>query len=254
MSASPGQRSETTSIPETSSVISFNGNGNGDEVERIGNSQEMLNMDGNGRLSCRQPFGCAVLEISQFNRKQETPSSVEHRMPIFVPVNESSFSTLHEDIIASRIQQFEKNARADQLLVSVQILQGEDFELGQPLSDITITNRLGFPDVVFPDVRRNDVFIKLWSGEFGNANNGGGGGASTGTTRSLASLTAASNSNARNVEISVELRHQDGRPFEDVLSRGAGEPNVTRFTSMVFRSNNNPSESRTLLHTLSPLV
>ncbi|GAA5966995.1 hypothetical protein JCM3765_003676, partial [Sporobolomyces pararoseus] len=242
MSASPGQRSETTSIPETSSIISFNGIGNANEVERIGNSQEMLTTDSIGRLSCRRPFGCAVLEISQFNRKQAGVSSVEHRMPIFVPVNESSFATLHEDIIGSRIQEFEKNSRADHLLVSVQILQGEGFELAQPLSEITITNRLGFPDVVFPDVRRNEVFIKLWSGEFSSSNNGGGGGgASTGTTRSLASLTAASNSNAKNVEISVELRHRDGRPLEDVLSRGAGEPNVTRFTSMVFGSNNNPT-------------
>lgn len=241
-SASPGPRSETASIPEASSFVSKGETENlRDDVTQL----EMLVTDGNGRTSCRRPFGCAVLEISQFNRPSQElsdPSSislVEHRMPIFVPVNEASISTLHEDIIASRIKEIEKSPRADHLSVTVRILHGEVDELTrslpQSLSDIVITNRLGFPDVVFPDDRRNEVFIKLWSGEFGNT------GSSTGTTRSLAQL--ASTSSAKNVEITVELRRKDGKPLDRVLSRGSGEKQVTQFTSMVFRSNNNPSKS-----------
>ncbi|GAA5897476.1 guanine nucleotide exchange factor DCK1 [Sporobolomyces salmoneus] len=239
MASSPGPRSESASIPDNSSAISLNG---GNEVERIGNhSQEMLTTDLTGRLSCRRPFGCAVLEISQFNRKQGD-AVVQQRMPIFTPSNEASFSTLHEDIIASRTREFEKDHRLDHLIIGVRILQGEDSELAQTLSNVTLTNRLGFPDVVFPDVRRNEIFIKLWSGEFSSFNvAGSGGGGATSTTRSLASLTASANANAKSVEISVELRHRDGRPFEGVLSRGSGEPNISRFTSTVFRAKNNPT-------------
>ncbi|GAA6011108.1 hypothetical protein JCM11491_006730, partial [Sporobolomyces phaffii] len=241
ISSSPGPRSDSASIPETSSVYSLNG---GNDVERIGTANEMLSTDASGRPTCRRPFGCAVLEISQFNRprrKARSGTPVEHRMPIFVPTNEASFSTLHEHIIASRVQEFEKNPRADHVAVAVQILEGERGPelaraLARPLSDVTSTHRLGFPDVVFPDVRRNEVFVKLWTGDFAT-----GGGSSNGTTRSLAQLTAAASANAKNVEISVELRGRDGRPVECALSRGSGEANLTRFTSMVFRSNNTPT-------------
>ena len=248
-SASPGPRSETASIPDASSVVS---KGEPENPQEDDSQKETLGTDRSRRTSCRRPFGCAVLEISQFNRTSQelsetsSTSLVEHRMPIFIPINEASISTLHEDIIASRIKEIEKSPHADHLSVTVRILHGEASELArsppQSLSDIVITNRLGFPDVVFPDDRRNEVFIKLWSGEFGNT------GSSTGTTRSLAQL--ASTSNAKNVEITVELRTRNGKPLERVLSRGSGEAKITQFTSMVFRSNNNPSESLTLTRCL----
>lgn len=242
MSASPGGRSESVSIPDNSSAVSLVDN---NEVERLATSPEMLTVDSAGRFSCRRLFGCAVLEIDQLNhRKPADGDAIEQRLPIFVPVNESSFASLHEDIIASRTREFATDLRADHVAVAVRILQGDGPALAaRNLSGhLTLTNRLGFPDVVFPDDRRNEVFVKLWSGEFASTPGGGGGGGATSTTRSLAALTAASNAAARNVEISVELRHRDGRPFEGALSRGAGEPNVTRFTSTVMRANINPSE------------
>ncbi|GAA5944251.1 guanine nucleotide exchange factor DCK1 [Sporobolomyces koalae] len=234
MSYSPGPRSETASIADAASMAS-NG-ANEASVEHIGSSQEMLVSDPAGRLSCRRPFGCAVLEVSQFNHRQDD-DSLPLVMPIFVPVSEASAATLHEDIIASRTKEFEKSAQADRLSVRVRILQGEASELvrdhPQQFANVTFTDRLGFPDVVVPENRRNEVFVKLWSGEFHTS------GASMGTTRSLAQFTAASG--AKNVEISVELRNRAGEPVHRGLSRGSGESNVTQFTSVVFRSSNTPT-------------
>lgn len=69
------------------------------------------------------------------------------------------------------------------------------------LQDVPITSRLGFPDVVFPGDTRNEVYIKLWSGEFLSSSNTG----ST-TPRGLIgrvpSFAGALNS-ARNVQVSV---------------------------------------------------
>lgn len=92
----------------------------------LGTRGGMLTVDDSGRQSYRRPFGCAVLEISQFNTSAsgegDSNSSEEHHMPIFTPMNEANFSTLHEDIIASRIKEIEKSPRADHLAVNVRIL------------------------------------------------------------------------------------------------------------------------------------
>lgn len=63
----------------------------------------------------RRPFGCAVLELSQLNQlfadQTDVTPTKEHTMTIFVPENEAAFSTLHQDIIASKVREFAKSAR-----------------------------------------------------------------------------------------------------------------------------------------------
>lgn len=63
----------------------------------------------------RRPFGCAVLELTQLNKMVAEGSNIspirEHTMPIYVPVNESLFSMLHQDIIAGNTKEYEKSPR-----------------------------------------------------------------------------------------------------------------------------------------------
>lgn len=61
----------------------------------------------------RRPFGCAVLDVSQFVKGAENAAGRprEVTMQIFVPVDEGNFATLHEDIIHSRTSQFERSHR-----------------------------------------------------------------------------------------------------------------------------------------------
>ena len=102
------------------------------------------------------------------------------------------------------------------------------------LSDVPFTARLGFSDVVFPGDQRNEVYLKLWSGDFSS-------GGTSRTTRGLAQLAAGAG--AKNVEVTAEVRTRDGVLVPGVISRGSGEPMVSQYTSMVFRSNNTPSAS-----------
>lgn len=184
-----------------------------------------------GDHSFRRPFGCAVLELGQHHQFQIDVASSstmrEHVMPIFVPVNEAAFSTLHQDIIASRTREFEKSPRADMLAINVKVFHGDTPTIVREnpslFQDVPLAARLGFPDVVFPGDQRNEAYIKLWSGEFFPSGNKMAGG------------------NLKNLQVSAEVRTRDGRVLEDVISRGAGEALVTQFDSLVFYHQNAPT-------------
>ena len=64
----------------------------------------------------RRPFGCAVLELSQLSKMTTDTSNVsstkEYSMPIFVPIHEAAFSTLHQDLVENRTKEFEKSTRS----------------------------------------------------------------------------------------------------------------------------------------------
>jgi hypothetical protein len=78
-----------------------------------GNFANLGTLDGCAAL--RRPFGCAVLELTQLTRVLTDPTEVsstkEHSMPIFAPVNEATFSMLHQDIINNNNKEFEKSSR-----------------------------------------------------------------------------------------------------------------------------------------------
>lgn len=151
-------------------------------------------------------------------------------MPIFVPLNEANFSTLHEDILASRIKEFEKSVKAEHVSVGLRFFH-EDVKIiarDHPslMHDTALTSRLGFPDVIMPDDQRNHIYVKLWTGDFPSLA-GSGGKLRTGIQA--------------NIEVEIEVRDQDSCPVAGAISRGSGESHVTRFTSTVFRNSLSPS-------------
>lgn len=97
------------------------------------------------------------------------------------------------------------------------------------LQDIPHTLRLGFPDVVFPGDVRNEIYVKLWSGEFITTHNNSGRISVSSFTRGPMSSTPT------NVQVTVEVRDQDGKAVDSVISQGSGEPFVTQFHSMIFQ-------------------
>lgn len=65
--------------------------------------------------SCRRPFGCAVIELTQLPQLAQEHLDVsatrEHSMPIYIPANETIFSVLHQDIIMGNSKEYEKSPR-----------------------------------------------------------------------------------------------------------------------------------------------
>ncbi|KAF8210093.1 cytoplasmic protein [Mycena galopus ATCC 62051] len=202
---------------------------------------------GNGMVDVaspfRRPFGCAVLELTQLARMAAEDVDVtparEHQMHIYTPTNEASFSMIHQNIISKNSKEYEKISRADMLAVTIKIFRGDAptivRENTSVLQDTPHTLRLGFPDVVFPGDVRNELYIKLWSGEFIPANTGSG----RLSVAQFARGQMAAMSN--NVQVTVEVRDQNGQTVETVISQGSGEPLMTQFHSMVFQRCNEPT-------------
>ncbi|KAH7923945.1 hypothetical protein BV22DRAFT_1035772 [Leucogyrophana mollusca] len=192
-------------------------------------------------MNFRRPFGCAVLELTQLSKMVAEGTDVsptrEHSMPIYVSSNEALFSMLHQDIIVNNVKEFEKSPRAEMLAVSVKIFHGDAQTIIREnmslLQDVPIALPLGFPDVVFPGDVRNELYIKLWSGEFPST--------PSGSARLSVVNFARPGPVSQNAQVTMEVRDQNGNTVENAISMGSGEPNVTQFHSMVFQRNNQPT-------------
>ncbi|KAJ3935174.1 MAG: hypothetical protein NXY57DRAFT_991179 [Lentinula lateritia] len=193
-----------------------------------------------GDTQFRRPFGCAVLELTQLAQMSADDSDVhgpkEYSMPIYVPTNETSFSVLHQNIINNNTKEFEKFVRAEMLAVSIKVYRGDATtiikENTSVLQDTPQTLRLGFPDVVFPGDVRNELYIKLWSGSFQVVPNHS-------SRISVSNLRGGPS--AMNMQVTVEVRDEEGRTIEGAISKGSGEPFLTYFHSMVFQRCHEPT-------------
>lgn len=197
-------------------------NGSGTNVTRSN-----INSDPSGLV--RRPFGCAVLELTQLSKmaadQSDSSPMKEYTMPIFVPTNEASFSMIHQSIINGITKEYEKSPRAEMLAISIKIFRGDSQTVVREnpslLQDIPHTLRLGFPDVVFPGDERNELYIKLWCGDFGSSHTSSG-------------RLSIGRTQIGNVQISIEVKDQNGRTVDNVISQGSGEPLMSQFHSMVF--------------------
>ena len=125
------------------------------------------------------------------------------------------------------------------LAISVKIFRGDAKTIVREntslLQDTPLTLRLGFPDVVFPGDVRNELYIKLWSCDFASSHSGSG-------RLSVANFARGQiGQTTNNVQVTVEVRDETGRPIENVISQGSGEPLMTQFNSMVFQRNSQPT-------------
>ncbi|KAK4511533.1 uncharacterized protein ATC70_012748 [Mucor velutinosus] len=172
---------------------------------------------------CRRPFGCAVLKLSSLAslHNSDEKASIEHDMPVYAAISEANYTTLHEDIIANNTKEFQKNPRAESLRVSLRTFFGFLDEVLKTnaalLQDIPHTLRLGFADVAFPDDSRNDLYIKLESGD----------------------LTQFGRS--RNIQVTMCVRdNRTGQVIENAISVGAGARPVSYWESMVIYHEQRP--------------
>ncbi|KAI9303949.1 hypothetical protein BJ944DRAFT_240997 [Cunninghamella echinulata] len=139
----------------------------------------------------------------------------EQNMRIYIPASESSFANLHEDIIREKGKEISQNARAEMVHVYLRMFYGQQDDVlkvnAALLQDIPRTLRIGFPDVVFPDDERNELYINLVSGDF----------AQFGRTR--------------NIQVIVCVRdNQTGEIVEDSVAVGSGTPMMSTWESAIF--------------------
>ncbi|KAL1743069.1 hypothetical protein HDZ31DRAFT_41774 [Schizophyllum fasciatum] len=212
----------------------------------------------------RRPFGCAVLDLTQLTSMMaivDTSPLREFSMPVFVPTNESMFSILHQCILENATKEIERSPRAESVNVSVKIFKGDRTTVVREntslLLDVPQTHRLGFPDAVFPGETRNELYVKLWSGQFStsthsfvsNGTHSSGKpskssnrlSAFAGLTLNRGSTMGSITTSLPNIQVTIEIRDSSGRAVEGALSRGAGEPPMTRFESTIYARCNEPT-------------
>lgn len=136
------------------------------------------------------------------------------------------------------------------LAVSIKIFYGDTDtivrESASVLQNTPLTLRLGFPDVVFPGDERNELYIKLWSGDFSSTQ-------TSNARRSMANFARGQvGSVSGNVQINVEVRDITGRPIERVITRCSGEPEMSEYNSMVFQRTSQPSYGELIKIKLPP--
>ncbi|TFK44595.1 cytoplasmic protein [Crucibulum laeve] len=235
-----GRRGSEASAPSTPSTIMWSDQHNGSTLPSPGGRG---NLPGDNHSQFRRPFGCAILELTHLSKMATEQTDIspirEYTMPIYIPTNEASFSMIHQNIINNNTKEFEKSSRAEMLAVSVKFFRGDAQSVVREntslLQDTPHTLRLGFPDVVFPGDTRNELYIKLWCGDFSTSH--------TGTGRlSVANFARGQmGPPANNVQVSVEVKDERGNTIENVISQGSGEPYMTQFHSMVFQRCNEPT-------------
>uniref|UniRef100_A0A8D2QK62 Dedicator of cytokinesis 3 n=1 Tax=Zonotrichia albicollis TaxID=44394 RepID=A0A8D2QK62_ZONAL len=83
---------------------------------------------------------------------------------------------------------------------------------------VSVTRKLGFPDVIMPGDIRNDLYLTLEKGDFER------GGKSV----------------QKNIEVTMYVLYADGEILKDCISLGSGEPSRSAYHSFVLYHNNSP--------------
>lgn len=128
--------------------------------------------------------------------------------------------------------------RAEMMVVSIKVFYGDAHTIVREntslLQDIPLSLRLGFPDVVFPGDVRNELYVKLWSGDFASQ--------TLNPRRSITSFARGQVAPVSgNVQVSIEVKDDRGRTIEKVISQCSGEQEVTQWHSMVFLRTSQPT-------------
>ncbi|KAM0790738.1 hypothetical protein ACM66B_004593 [Microbotryomycetes sp. NB124-2] len=171
--------------------------------------------------SHRVPLGCAVLDISSLQVQNGSDDQEDDVLDLTVQesLNQLQFSTLHEELINHRIKHL-ANATGRAVLDLKLRLSTVDEESSSRRVDAGIkVRRLDGPDGIAIDNDRNELFIKLWSGQLSSLNAGRGFGSA-----------------ARPARVTVSIRDEHGDTSVPALRYTVNHSLSTELTSLTFKS------------------
>ncbi|EGC38812.1 hypothetical protein DICPUDRAFT_27977 [Dictyostelium purpureum] len=173
-----------------------------------------------GIIHYRRPFGVSVLRLT--DDKLTAGKEIESIMTIYTSTQETSFSLLHEVAIKNP-SSLQTVPKAKGICVALTLLPGDLKSVLRENPELVVqkTNRLGFPEVIFPGAIRNDIFITLESGEYSQDRK----------------------TSAKNVEVLVQVRNEEGELLSNALYYG--DKLRSEFKSMVYYHTNQPHWSET---------
>ncbi|XP_051933125.1 dedicator of cytokinesis protein 3-like isoform X3 [Hippocampus zosterae] len=200
------------------------------QVIRTGRMSLNDHKKGPPHVRYRRPYGCAVLAMSDVLQTiSELKDEKDFVLKVYMCNNESEWYQIHENIIRKSSTKYSAPGNNYGLIISLRLLRGDVEELQREnkwmsSGSVTLTRKLGFPDVIMPGDMRNDLYLTLERGDFER------GGKSV----------------QKNIEVGVSLLCADGEVVQDCISAGCGEPNVTEHRSLVLYHNNSPRWSEAI--------
>ncbi|GAM25576.1 hypothetical protein SAMD00019534_087510 [Acytostelium subglobosum LB1] len=174
-----------------------------------------------GPILYRRPFGCAVLRIED---NIAAGKETEHTIPIYTTNQESNFSNIHEMIIKNPAN-MPQVPKAKGVCVGLTLLPGELSQVikeNPVLEEVALTNKLGFPEVIYPGDTRNDLYFTIESGEYSQDRK----------------------TSAKNVEIVVQARLENGDLVKDCMFNG--DKQLSEYRTIVFYHSNQPHWAETV--------
>ncbi|KAM8915563.1 dedicator of cytokinesis protein 3-like isoform 2-T2 [Spinachia spinachia] len=178
----------------------------------------------------RRPYGCAVLAMSDVLQTiAELKEEKDFVLKVYTCNNENEWYQIHENIIRKSSTKYTVPSTSYGLIISLQLLRGDMDQVRRenPLvfsRGVSMTRKLGFPDVIMPGDVRNDLYLTLERGDFER------GGKSV----------------QKNIEVTVYVLYADGEILKDCISLGSGEPQVPEHRSFVLYHNNSPRWSEVI--------
>lgn len=87
----------------------------------------------------------------------------------------------------------------------------------------SIAKKMGFPEVILPEDIRNDLYLTLVSGDF-----------------------SSRSSNAKNIEVSIQICRENGDPLDNVITYGPGAEMISDYKSVIYYHEEKPRWMETL--------
>ncbi|XP_028908594.1 dedicator of cytokinesis protein 3 isoform X2 [Ornithorhynchus anatinus] len=193
-------------------------------VIRIGRMLLNDSKKGPAHLHYRRPYGCAVLSIVDVLQSlSELKEDKDFVLKVYTCNNENEWYQVHENIIRKSSTKYTAPSSNYGLIISLQLLRGdmEQIRRENPMifnRGVSVTRKLGFPDVIMPGDIRNDLYLTLEKGDFER------GGKSV----------------QKNIEVTMYVLYADGEILKDCISLGSGEPSRSSYHSFVLYHSNSP--------------
>uniref|UniRef100_A0A1Y1KZG9 C2 DOCK-type domain-containing protein n=1 Tax=Photinus pyralis TaxID=7054 RepID=A0A1Y1KZG9_PHOPY len=181
----------------------------------------------------KRPHGVAVQNLSDMvSHKDGDSEEKEFTLKVYQG-EEKDFHQLHELIIRQTGKYSALSCQPNYgIILSLKLLHGELKQIKEenPLlfKNMSLTNKLGFPDVIMPGDVRNDLYILLEKGEFER------GGKSTG----------------KNIEVTILVLDSEKNIVKNCLWGASGLEGTTEYNSMIIYHHNSPSWAENVRLTL----
>ncbi|XP_022903729.1 dedicator of cytokinesis protein 1 isoform X3 [Onthophagus taurus] len=183
-------------------------------------SQQSIPVTRKNPFEMRRPFGVAAKDITKYmSGTLECDLDQEHSIPFYNCERDNLEQTLRKIINKDTKNEYKQPC----LFVSYKLLHGDVKQVREEnphlvLGTVAVARKMGFPEVILPGDVRNDLYLTIVSGDFPKGNK----------------------SRDKNVEVTVIVCNEKGKPIPGVIFSGGGIPALDQYQSVVYYHEDKP--------------